>query len=198
MNRLAILLPMAIAGCGVIGSLQGPADDLASWQAVPLPLDASLDQLAASAGPCRIDVPDGVPIDVILQDRRTASTAAFLVRGPETAGSCMYSARGGGSGGGSQPAHQLRPLEQALSVDEDGSGGLGDGIASLLGGRVQAGVSSVRVEVGEMPAVQASVGNGHWLAWWPNDERPTQVIALDAAGRELVVLAFGPNGWTPS
>ncbi len=202
MNRLgritviAGIATVAMAGCGFGRAFAPTPDDLSTWQRVPLAPDPHLSQSAANFPPCRPDVPDGVAIEILLQDRRTETTAAFLVRGPVTFGSCMYSASGGGGGGGSQPAVQLQPLDVAISVDEDGSGGVADGTATYLGGRVGPEVGAVRVEVRDDLVVEASVANGYWLAWWPDAVRASRVLALDAAGIEVLALTLGPDGWT--
>ena len=195
MKRLAILaLPLLLTGCGIGGLLAPAPDDLSSWQAVPLPPDAGLAEAARSQTVCRLGAEQGAP-KVVLQDRRTQWTAAFLVADAGNAGSCMLSSRGGGGGGASQPAMQLGALTEPIAVDEQGGGGLSGGIATLLGGRAAAAVAAVRIELGNGQRVEASVGNDHWLGWWPGEARPVAVTAFDAAGRVMVTLAPAPDGW---
>jgi hypothetical protein len=188
----ALVASLAVAGCG-IGAMFAPIpDDLSAWQAIPLAPDPGLTDKAAHHPACRIDVQDGVALEIVLQDRRTASTAVFLVKGPTTVGSCYVSPTGGG--GGSQPAGQLLPLDEPVSVDEDGSGGDGADALTYLGGRLMPEIRQVVITVPGGPAVTASVGNGHWLAWWPGAVRASSVIGLDANGAQLFTLVWS-NGW---
>jgi hypothetical protein len=182
-----------VAGCG-IGAIFAPApDDLSTWQAVPLAPDAGLSAKAAQSPACRPALEQDVALEVILQDRRTSATAAFLVQGPTMVGSCYISPTGGG--GGSQPAGQLELLDQPISIDEEGSGGADVGTLSYLGGRLGAEARQVVIEVPGGRKVTASVGNGHWLAWWPGGARAERVVASDEAGAQLFALTLGQDGW---
>src|SRR5436305_839081 len=63
---------------------------------------------------------DAGGIQILLQDRRTASTAAFLVAAPAFSGSCLVSLSGNGGGSGRGAA--LDPATSAIVVDEGSSG----------------------------------------------------------------------------
>jgi hypothetical protein len=199
--RLATFgLPLVLVGCG-IGSLLAPTpEDLSTWQAVPLPPNPELATAALGASACMNlgweegAEQEGGPISVVLQDRRTASTAAFIIAGPETIGSCMFSSSGGSAGGSSQPASQLQQLTAAISVDEDGGGGLAGGEARVLGGRASPEVVAVRIDLPDGRNVQASLGSGQWLAWWPGTGRPDGVTATLASG-QTEVLVWDIDGW---
>src|SRR5207247_8562641 len=86
---------------------------------------------------------DNQSIAIVLQDRRTAMSAAFLVTGPGWSGSCLVTTASGSASGGGRSA-PLDPVTAALTVDERSSGGVGGGNASLLGGRSAAGVTTVK------------------------------------------------------
>ncbi|MEO7664800.1 MAG: hypothetical protein ABIV26_06700, partial [Candidatus Limnocylindrales bacterium] len=104
-------------GCSVARVQQPPKDDLSTWSAIPLPPDAGLTaQVAGGQSACSGD-PAG-PIRVLLQDRRTAFTAAFLFTGQAFFGSCFVSP--GSSSGGSGPLPDA--MTSALSIDDDGGG----------------------------------------------------------------------------
>src|SRR5262245_22428695 len=191
----ALALPVLLAGCGAIASFfAGPQDNFSTWQTTPLPPDPALNELAAGISSCRIDLADGDQLEIVLQDRRTQWTAAFLVKGPTTVGSCYASSSGGGAGGGSMPANQLDALDQPIVVDEDGSGGAGEGALTFLGGRIAPNVVNVIVVVPGVPEFLASVGNGHWLGWWPGSDRATRVFGRGADGRQVFALSW-ENGW---
>jgi len=59
-------------------------------------------------------------------------------------------------------------------------------LANELGGRVAADVTAVTIALADGRTVTASVGGGHWLAWWPGDVGATTVSGLDAAGQIVV------------
>ena len=201
MIRLATFgLPLVLAGCGIGGFLAPTPEDLSTWQPVPLPPNPELATAALAASACmNLGWEEGAeqaggPIEILLQDRRTASTAAFFIAGPDTIGSCMFSSSGGSAGGSSQPASQLQALNAAIAVDEDGGGGLAGAEATLLGGRAAPVVIAVRIGVSDGRVVQASLGNGHWLAWWPGSVRADSVTATLADG-QTEVLMRDADGW---
>jgi hypothetical protein len=189
------LLPVAgavLTGCGAFASMAaGTGDDLSTWSRTPLPPDAGLAAKAvADGGACRMDDPtdnitDPAP-QVLIQDRRTQDTAAFLVASATHFGDCMITRSNGASGGGYGPP--LGPTNEKLTIDSQGSGGLGAGGANVLGGRLQVPAVKVVVILGDNRAVTASVANGFWLAWWPNNVAGQQVIAFAADGTALATL----------
>jgi len=192
---LASLVGVAVlvSGCGVLRP-QPPADDtLAAWSSVPLAPDARLATKALTFDSCHAGA-DAGGIRILLQDRRTASTAAFLVDAPAFSGSCMVSLSGNGGGSGRSAA--LDPATSAIVVDEGSSGGVGAGNnASLVGGRAAANVATVHVDLPSGQGVEASVGNGHWLAWWPGDLNVVRIVARDASGTVLATLDDATPGW---
>ena len=189
----AVLVAVAAAGCRGLGPVATP-DDLASWQAAPLPADPRLAQAAVTSIACNAGNDTGPPPQILLQDRRTASTAAFLVSGPAFSGSCLVTLSGG-AGGGSGRSQPLEPATAAIVVDEGSSGGTGSSSASLVGGRAAVTVATVTIDLNDGRVVRASVGNGHWLAWWPGELGVKQIVARDAAGTVLATLDDATPGW---
>ena len=123
------------------------------------------------------------PIRVLLQDRRTQQSAAFLFAGRTVFGSCFVTLGGGGTSGGSGPLPGN--LTIPLAIDENGTGSVGSGTARILGGRVANGAAQVVVELADGRSVFASVGNGYWLAWWPDTSKANRVVAKDAGGAQI-------------
>jgi hypothetical protein len=194
-GAFAALAGACLAGClGLLGDSR--RDDLSTWQAQPLPPDAGLAAKAiGDNGACRMDDPsDAVfePVPVILvQDRRTFDSAAFLVQSPAHFGSCTVTRASGGSGGGYGPP--LLPMAGPITIDDRGSGTLGDASAQELGGRIAVQAARVVVQLSDGSNVTASVANGFWLSWWPGTAIATRVVAIDGSGAEIANLeATGP------
>jgi hypothetical protein len=192
-GALVALASTSLSACGILARVERPEPDrLARWQALPLPPDPALAAKAlAGNGPCLMDDPgDNVvePVPVVLvQDRRTVDSAAFLVQSPNHFGSCTITRASGMSGGGYGPP--LAALEGPLSIDDQGSGTLGDGMANELGGRIGIPAARVIVQLDDGTVVTASVANGFWLTWWPLNATARRVVALDGTGAELASLA---------
>ena len=185
----------ALAGCAATRVDSRQVDDLSSWSRVPLPGVQSLATRAAQ-GPssCKAAAADQ-PVHLLVQDRRTAWTAAFLFTSGAQFGSCFVSTAEGGTGGGSGPLPGA--MTGALSIDDDSSGMVAAGNARDLGGRVAGPVVSVLVELEGGQTVVASVANGYWLAWWPLSARPTAVVGLDASNAEVARVAVPDPGAKP-
>jgi hypothetical protein len=172
-----------VAGCGLREALTPTQDMLSMWSDRPLAPSADLAARATDPGsPCSAGH-DRLPVQVLLQDRRTEVTAAFLIAGATTFGSCILTSAGGGSGGGSGPA--LGAMNGQITIDANGSGGAGGAEARELGGRVAGNAASVVIDLSDGRSVTASIGNSFWLAWWPGSIPAERVVALDAAGAEI-------------
>ena len=189
-----MLVGASLAGCGAIGSLaQGPADDLGTWRAIPLPPDAQLAAKAiASGGSCRLDTDpsDGIEAPqptILVQDRRTSDTAAFLVVDDVHFGDCQVTRGSGGASGGFGPL--LDAIDGPLSIDVSASGTVGAADAHRLGGRLAIAAARVVVQLDNGTNVTASVADGYWLTWWPGTPVARRVVALDASDTELASLA---------
>ena len=194
MRRIVALLlagavAMAAAGCGVARVEQQTPDSAAAWGPRPLPPDPALAaQAIAGDSACRaLENPE--PLRVLVQDRRTERTAAFLVAGATQFGSCLIS-KGDFASGGSGPA--LEPMTAALTIDSQGGGGIDTFPAQLLGGRVDGRASTVEVRLADGQSMTASLANGYWLAWWPGTTLAARVVARDAGGAVLGDVAVEP------
>ena len=194
MTKLAAISFAALAVTACAGPSLSKQDDLATWQRSPLPPDQRLAEAALRSSVCRSGQDDGAPIQLLLQDRRTATSAAFLIVGAGFSGSCTITLNGGASGGSSR-GQALDALSGPIAVDERSTGGLGGGTASLIGGRLAPVVASVRIDVADGTFVEASVGNGHWLAWWPGDLAAVRIQALDLAASIVATLDDSTPGW---
>lgn len=185
-----LVLSIALMGCVAPGA---SADDLKGWQARPLPPDLSLAQFAVGQDVCRAGQPAGFAVRVLLQDRRTEWTAAFLVEGAGFTGSCAVSR--GGNAGGSGRTDGREQFVGSIVVDERSSGSLGQGSGTLLGGRSAAPVATVLIDLPDGRTVEASVGGGYWLAWWPGESSAVRIRALNAADMVLATLDDSTPNW---
>ena len=129
----------------------------------------------------------------MLQDQRTASTAAFLLAGGGMIGSCMTTLAGGAGGSGwySGPA---QPMLGKIGIDEQSTGDLGSATAALLGGRAAMDIIKVEITLTDGTSFPASVGNGHWLAWWPQNVLADTITATSADG-SVSVVAWRAGAW---
>ena len=176
---------IALTGCAVARVDQSTPDAFETWSLTPLPPDAALAAHAMSRDSACLMGASGEPLRILIQDRRTASTAAFLTLGASTFGSCIVTGPGGASSGGSGPLPEA--MTGPLSIDDNGGGGVQGFEVRELGGRV-AGAATVKVELADGRSITASVQNGYWLAWWPGLVRATQVVATDATGAAIATL----------
>ena len=168
------------AGCSVLGGSPRTEDALRAWSDRPLAPDPALAREALNShSACLMDAP-AAEVRILLEDRRTPETAAFLVATPTMFGACLITHGTGGSSGGGGPVPG--PMPGAISIDANASGGSTDAQAHLLGGRVALGASQVVVALADGRAVLASLDNGYWLAWWPDTVSATNVRATDAGG----------------
>lgn len=182
-SGLVVAAAVLLGGCGLTRVVEPSPDNFAAWSQTPLPPDPGLAAAALNVPSACTSGEDGAGIHILLQDRRTAQTAAFLFAGPTTFGSCMISSSGGRSSAGSGPA--LEAMDGTLSIDDNGGGGEGGETVRELGGRVAATASQVVIHLTDGRSVIASLGNGYWLAWWPDTVRADKVVATDASGAEI-------------
>lgn len=186
--RLLAIGAMAVltTACAIAGVQHPAADNLATWSDHPLPPDAALAATAVSNQSSCIGDPNRGPVRVLIQDRRTPFTAAFLFAGQTSFGSCFVTTGSGSTSGGSGPLPG--PLTAGLAIDENGSGGVGGGTARMLGGRVANGAAQVVIELADGRSVFASIGNGYWLAWWPDTSVARRVVAKDQSGSDTTAV----------
>ena len=110
-------------------------------------------------------------------------------------GSCLLSLGAGASAGWRSGA--FAPMTAAIVIDEQGGGGgaVGAGNATLLGGRMVPNVMRVEIALSDGSTVTASIGNGHWLAWWPAGLLADRISATGANG-EVAVIEWQNGGWS--
>ena len=184
-NRTAIGLAVAalVAGCGPVGVAAPAGDGGQAWSERPLaPEPALATEALATHSACLMGGTAG-QVRILVQDRRAAQTAAFLVASPTMLGSCLVSGGTGASSGGGGLAPG--PMAAAVSIDANASGGATTAQNRLLGGRVVPHASKVVVALADGRSVVASLNNGYWLAWWPDTAPARAVEATDATGARL-------------
>jgi len=181
-----VLAAFALSAC-LATRVAGPTPEtFADWSATPLAPSADLSALVlAGQHGCTLD-PAGGATHILVQDRRTALSAGFLLQNASSFGSCLISGGSGpsSSGWGPWPA----PMTGPLSIDDDGNGTFGTGQAWELGGRVDPAAASVTVTLPDGHTISASVANGYWFAWWPNAGTAVSVTATAADGRVLAMV----------
>jgi hypothetical protein len=184
-------IALVLAGCG--GALPMPsADPFSTWSRTPLPPSQELATLALERESCLGGLQGEPALTIVLQDRRTESTAAFFVTGPDIFGSCVVSASGAGGG---TWTNEMPTLTGVVTVDEMGHGTTGTSTTDTLGGLVAQNVALVKVGLRDATEVIATVDNGYWLSWWPGGE-PAQVVrAIDTDGVIVGVLDRQGDSW---
>ncbi len=182
---------LVLAGCR--GAFPMPsADSFSTWSRTPLAPDPAMARLAADHSSCRAGFPADAPVTIVIQDRRTTSTAAFLMTAPGHFGSCLIS--GGGSGGGGS-TNVVPTLTGVVTVDEQGTGTSGEGSTNTLGGLAAPNVMMIIVALRDATEVVATVENGYWLSWWPGGEPAQLVTAIGSDGVILAVLDRQGDRW---
>jgi len=176
---------MLVGGC--MGAFAPTQDPLTTWSQVPLPANPALARAATAPGFNACASGQAEAPRIVLQDQRTISTAAFLTAGTGFTGSCLVTLTGGASSGSAR-SDPLDPMDRAIVVDERSTGGIGGGTATLLGGRSRLDVTRVQIALPNGTRLEASVGNGHWLAWWPGSDEAGSVTAFDGAGNVVAAL----------
>jgi hypothetical protein len=184
-------MAISFASCRSAFPMPSP-DDLSTWSRTPLAPDPAMAKRALEDGPCRGGLAADVPLTILIQDRRTASTASFLLTAPGHFGGCLISASGAGGGGST---NVVPALAGVITVDEQGSGDVAGLHTDTLGGLVGPNVTTVKVRLRDATEIIASVENGYWLSWWPGGEPAQIVTALDSAGVILAVLNRQGDSW---
>jgi hypothetical protein len=187
---IAAVAMSALSACGAYSAAPTavPTPDMfASWSDRPLPPDPNLTaKMLDPVHGCQLGMQGAAP-NIILQDRRTESTAAFLVSDRTVFGMCLGNAAGTLFGAAGNP---IVGMTGSISIDDQNQADAGNGQTVFwLSGRVAAGATQVRITLTDGRAVTASLWNGYWLAWWPINANAARVAASDAAGKELGSLA---------
>jgi hypothetical protein len=173
----------AVGAAILLGSSAAPA--FAGWTASPTaPLPG---QLAAALQHCGPGA--GTPV---LTDTRGPYTASIYADGStclEGDGITISSGGGGGSASGIPAGTvQLNGLGEA---DSEGQA------LTMVDGRIGDGVTGVTIARSDGSSVQATVGNGWYLAWWPGTERAVTAQVASASGTSTQSFPAGPQGSTP-
>ena len=180
---IALATAALVTGCGPVTVTTPTEDALQAWSDHPLAPDPALAMQAMTThSACLLDAPTG-QVRVLLQDRRTPQTAAFLVATPTMLGSCIVTSGSGASSGGGGPAPG--PMAGAVSIDANASGGSTSAQNRLLGGRVVRQASQVVVALLDGRSVVTSLNNGYWLAWWSDTAVAQRIVAYDASNAEI-------------
>lgn len=178
---------LVASGCGAFR--QAPViDSLRDWSAVPLAPDPALVNEAVDGSTCHFGHDSSAPIQVVLQDRRTPTTAAFIVTQPGWLGSCLLPKGTGATAGGVRKT-PLPAMDRAIVIDESSSGTIGDAVVGVASGRGIEAITAVELDLLDGRVVTASVGGGHWLAWWPGEVRIQRLVAR-RSGDGAVILAL--------
>ena len=213
-SGLALTLGIAVLAvlAGLAWSAGATTDDLSGWQATPMTPDPALSVAAGSNPSCQARAvslmateppPLALPVQVVLQDRRTPRTAGFVVTTTGYVGVCLLSTAGDGQG--YLVEAPLPPMADSLAVEGAGGGVLGarPGSGSYVWGRADGRIASVTIDlVRELHAVDdddrlvtASLGGGYWFGWWPDNARAAVVTGFDVGGDAVVTLKDFDDGW---
>jgi hypothetical protein len=152
---MTIALAVAVLA-GLAWFARAIPDDLSSWQATPLTPDPALTEAARSHPSCQTRMISGLatpppplelPMQVVLQDRRTAGTAGFIVTTEGYVGVCLLSPAGEGLG--NLLKAPLPAMADLLAIDGAGGGLLGarPGSGTYLWGRADARIASVTIDL---------------------------------------------------
>jgi hypothetical protein len=206
-------LAVVVIAVFVVSALLRPPSVFASWTAAPTPLDpafAAVMQRNCVTQPYdpRLDADLRATLDeqaalfadvplVVMHQRGRAAIALFARPRADGEGvlaaMCMTIAdepggapiAGGGSWG---DRHVERPANGPVRLFLTGRNSSEAGTFTAYAGRVDADVRQVTVERSAGEAVIATVSNGYFLAWWPDDALATRVAAYGHGGVVLTQL----------
>jgi hypothetical protein len=188
-RRIAILPVLGAAGlAGVavamaliftLGSSPPPASAFAGWSPTPTP--ARPGQAAVAIARCRLGRPVLIdtrgPFTAAVYAKPKAQSAGSTVTSvpPQSSlkpavGSCFYgpnfsSAATSGSALARVHSGQIQVAAQTVSGGSEN--------ATVLDGRVGAGVTGVGIRLSDSRTVTATVSHGWYLAWWPGTPHAT-------------------------
>ena len=172
----------AVAVIVALGSGAAPA--FAGWQATPT--TPTTGQPAPPGRAC--GRASGSPV---LIDSRGPYTAT--IRADSTTSDVCLSGNGVSMSSSSTSA---APVGVAAGKIELGGGGTRDSAGhalTLVDGRTGAGVTAVTIERSDGSAVQATVVNGWYLAWWPGTVQATKAAITSTAGTSMVAFPSTPG-----
>lgn len=192
---LALALAIPIAGFLWLRP-GGGATPAQAWTAVPLPQDSTIIARAEAAcgsggtngkAPGMGPIDEGLPLSVV--DARVNTAIAFFTDGHRFA-TCQFSWGSDGTVGSAVSGQGVLASSDASSVDVlTGESSPGDSSkVMLLIGHAGLGATRVTIHLASGIDVTASVGNGYYLAWWPEPQSVVSIETADISGRTLQVL----------
>jgi hypothetical protein len=195
--RLAIGGGVATAAgtTAVILALTGGATNaFAGWK--PTPTKAAPGQLGAAGRACTSKSPiSGLPLalsDVrgpfTLQVYANDTTSATCINGPGISAVRV---------GESSQAATLAPGE--IEMTPAPPAGPARQPYAFSEGRIGSGVQAVTLNLSDGTTVDATVGNGWYLAWWPSAAEPRSATVTTATGEhtQMPQMVRGPGSGTP-
>jgi len=175
----------AAAGAVILlGSSAAPA--FAGWTAKPTTPQRG--QLAIAAPGCGMG--NGSPV---LTDTRGPYTASIYADGS----TCLQGngiTSGSSRGGGTAPSVPAGTIQLNGMGESDSNG---DAL-TMVEGPVGAGVTGVTVTRSDGTAVQATVANGWYLAWWPGAQRAVTARVATTSGTATQSFPAGPTRPAPA
>jgi hypothetical protein len=194
MGATALTAAAAGAAVLVVSLGAGAGNAFAGW--TPKPTKAPPAQLAAAAAGCAGSPSVAAPLK--LTDTRGPFTFSIYADSQSSA-TCIK--------GPSNTAVHASGSSSPVSVPDDRIlltpahvGSFQGPAFSLIDGRTGAGVSGVTLVLADGTKVQATVGNGWYLAWWPGARQVTYALLDTSAGAvtQKVSLADACRSTTPS
>jgi hypothetical protein len=175
-----------------IGS--GALRPAAAWAAVPRPASSAMAAKLSSS--CQALVAEGRwpirlgHVDAVLAEQRGASTAVLLVADDGSDAVCVdpHGRTTGPAGGIAGPLVGVimeDPAADAVLTVDGTPGGPGLGLWTVFGRVSAPGVAKVLITLGDGREVTATLGNGHFLAWWPVTDGGETIRALDSSGHTI-------------
>ena len=171
----------------------GGAEPAGAWTSHPRPQDSTIIALAEQGcGPGGVNgkslgtgpIDEGLPLNVV--DARGNTAAAFFTDGTRYS-LCRFSWDNDGrivlanSVLGGFATHEPSSLDILVAAGSNDS-------YSLIIGHTGPGAAKVSVDLGSGDQVTASVGNGFYLAWWPDHQTVVKVSSSSNAGVVLGIL----------
>jgi hypothetical protein len=185
LGALALSGAAAAAGAAILlGSSAAPA--FAGWTATPTaPLPG---QLVAAQQQCGAG--SGTPL---LTDTRGPYAASIYPDGSTCVqGNGIQISSSSGGGAQSNISAGTIGLKGAGESDSDGHA------LTMVDGRVGAGVTAVTIRRSDGSAVNATVRNGWYLAWWPGTERAMTAQVATASQTSTQSFPAGPAQSSPA
>lgn len=205
----AAVVGAAAAGAGVLAWVfigSGALTPAPAWAAVPRTASGAMAAKLASS--CQAWVGEGrFPIrlghvDAVLAEQRGASTAVLLVADDGSDAVCVdpHGRTAGVAGGITGPLVGVITQDPAAgaALTVDGTpGGPGLGLWAVFGRFSAPGVAKVVITLGDGREVTATLGNGHYLAWWPAIDDGETIRALDSSGHTIASMPLDLTGSAP-